>query len=139
MEERIICAISASATFGVNAGYAHENETSVDLKKICELCKKVADEVMEQTGIYVSGTVSEARTFYKTDWGCPVGGEGTFVLMADCNPIFRSEDMDRHLYEYTWIKAFLAMVRLLKAELQQTTVLAKVGPIAYYFTNDDNS
>ena len=134
--QKIMNVVTGTATIGVNEGYAHKNENAVDLSALAELAKKIADEVEGEKGIYISGTIFESRTCYKDDWGCPQGGEATFVFTADCNPIFKGKDQSRETYEFFWKEAFILFVTRFKVALKQSTIFAKVGEDAFYLTND---
>jgi len=125
-------AISASANIGVNAGYGHSNEVGINLDDLCELNKKLAAQVMAETGVYVSSVIGETRCCYSDDWGCPKGGEKTFSLSADCNPTYSSLPTEE--YTEKWKLSFLRLVELLMEELEQSAVTAKVGNEVLYFS-----
>jgi len=107
-----------SATFGVVAGYGHSNENLTPAAAqsiVAEAWQKAAAVVFADRGIYVSSVVVPSKTVYHTDWGCPVGGEVTAAVSGEANPEF-TPDMA------AWKEAVVAVAKLVKAELQQSTV-----------------
>ena len=104
------------ATIGVVAGYGHENEVAKPADTIvAEAWQKAAAAVFADTGIYVSAVVEPSRVVYHTDWGCPVGGEVAATASGTANPAFIQDLAD-------WKKAVLSVIKLIKSELQQSTV-----------------
>lgn len=87
------------ASMGIIAGYGHENSTDATPEQIAgEVWQTAAAAVMAATGTYVGAVISASKTVYKTDWGCPVGGENTVSITGECNP------------EYTELAAYKAAV-----------------------------
>ena len=70
---------------GVNAGYFHSNETSLNFESIYQ---EIAKDVFINSGIYISATIDKSKVIYSTDWGCPVGGEDIYIIKGTCNPAF---------------------------------------------------
>ena len=104
------------ATFGVVAGYGHENKVAKPADAIvAEAWQKAAATVFADTGIYVSAVVEPSKVVYHADWGCPVGGEVAATVSGVANPAF-VQDLA------AWKKAVLSVVKLVKSELQQSTV-----------------
>jgi len=105
------------ATFGVVAGYHHENgvtpATAADM--VAEAWQEAAADHFAAAGIYISAVVEPSKTVYHTDWGCPVGGEVTATVSGTANPAF-VQDMA------AWKQAVLTVVKAVKAKLQQSTV-----------------
>ena len=130
--QKIENAVSASAVIGINAGYGHDNDSNATLSEIAELQKKKALQVEDETGIYVSGVISNSKCCYKAEWGCPEGGEDTFTLSADCNPAYSSLPAEEYINK--WQVAFLRLVELLMEELEQSAVTAKVGSEVLYLS-----
>ena len=122
---RIENAVSASAVIGINAGYGHKNNSNATLSEIAELLKEKALKVEDETGIYVSAVIGNSKCCYKTDWGCPEGGEDTFTLNADCNPKYSSLPAEEYIKN--WQIAFLRLIELIMEKLEQSAVTAKVG------------
>jgi hypothetical protein len=113
--------IKATAVVGINAGYGTPNgKTGIDLIKFGELYKKIADVVMDKNGIYVGAVQSPVKVIYKTEWGCPDGGEDCIRLEADCNPNYSK--IPSMKYVASWKEAFLLVIENLMEELNQTTV-----------------
>jgi hypothetical protein len=121
-QSRIRGSVKATAVVGVNAGYGHTNEAGVDLVKFGELYKDVADEAMGDAGIYVGAVAVPCKVIYKTEWGCPEGGEDAVRLEADCNPAYSESELPPAEYVAAWKETFLDVVEDLMLELDQTTV-----------------
>jgi len=132
-KEKTMKTIKFTATIGVVAGYGHDNTTSTAAAEIVSAeWQKAAAEIMESTGLYISAVVVDSRTVYHTDWGCPVGGELTATATGSANPAF-VQDMDQ------WKKAVIAVVKLVKARLQQSTVAVEFEEVSsfVYLTDED--
>jgi len=113
---------SFSATIGVVAGYGHSNEVTDAAKIVADVWQKKSAEVHESTGIYISAVVSPSLTVYGTNWGCPVGGERTATVSGSANPAF-VQDLD------AWKQTVLTVVKAVKAELQQSTVVVEFSEL----------
>lgn len=74
---------------GVNAGYFHNNENSLNFES---LYQEIAKEVFQKEGIYISATIDKSKIIYSTDWGCPEGGEDIYRIKGTCNPAFAELD-----------------------------------------------
>ena len=99
---------------GVTKGYFHANENNLDMNTICETIKEVSNKLEAQTGVYVSGVVSDTRVTYKTEWGCPVGEERVFKFEATQNPEFSKEK--------DWKISVVEFATALKEEYKQKTL-----------------
>jgi len=110
--------LNFSATFGVVAGYGHSNEDltpALAQSIVAEKWQEAAAVIFTERNIYISSLVIPSKTVYHTDWGCPVGGEITAVVTGEANPEFTPDIA-------AWKEAVIAVVKLVKAELQQSTV-----------------
>lgn len=96
---------------GVNEGYFHNNETNVS---IYELWSKYANEIEKKHGIYISALVNESRVIYKSEWGCPKGGEIVYRISGERNNEFAK---DSNKYKY----ALEDLIELVAKELKQST------------------
>ena len=115
--------VKFSATIGVVAGYGHENEVAKPADAIvAEAWQKAAAAVFADTGIYISAVVEPSKVVYHTDWGCPVGGEVAATVSSTANPAF-VQDLA------AWKKAVLSVVKLVKSELQQSTVAVEFASV----------
>ena len=112
-----------SATIGVVAGCNHDNEVTDAAAVVADVWQEKAAEVHESTGIYISAVVSPALTVYGTNWGCPVGGEKTATVSGSANPAF-VKDLD------AWKQTVIEVVKAVKAELQQTTVVIEFSELS---------
>lgn len=109
-------ALGFSATFGVVAGYGHDNNASAPAEVIVAAAWMAAmAEEFGTSGIAVGGVISPSRTAYLAVWGCPEGGEVTATVTGQSNPDF---DKDVEVYK----AAVLRMCAAVKAALQQNTV-----------------
>lgn len=113
--------IKAMAIIGINAGYHHQNNLStMSLAEFGSLYQQIADEVFTETNIYVGACISPVKVEYKTDWGCPIGGEDSIRIEADCNPSY--SNLPEETYMSLWREVFIKICRALMKELQQSTV-----------------
>lgn len=115
------------ATIGINPGYFHNNEKYVDFE---HLLSHASDLIQEETGIYVSWIVYPSKTIYKTEWGCPDGGEVTYSIESTANPNF-APDMD------LWIDSATRIIKYLMKELEQSTITITINEVDFiYLTNN---
>ncbi len=78
------------ATFGVVAGYGHDNEgVAADPAAIVARAWRAALEAeMTASGILVGAVICAGRVVYPTDFGCPEAGEIVATVRGDANPKF---------------------------------------------------
>lgn len=117
-----------TVTIGINEGYSHNNEQSVEeaLKNFVELWRSVSLEVEKKSGIFVTVRVNTGKVVYQTEKGCPEGGEDVLILQGTRNP-YHTADSEK------WREAVLTIVEEVKAELKQTTVQLIFQPIDLVF------
>lgn len=108
--------LKGSFVLGVTAGYFHNNDGDNNLSEVAEAVKSLAAELMEESGIYISGSLKPVRVVYHDDWGCPRGGEQCYEFIATANPTFVA-DMA------AWQDAFVALAKAIKARFQQSTIM----------------
>ena len=108
-------------TVGVNSGYNLEDQQKMPVEQLTSLYLKIADDVMQQTGVYISAVVAKSRTLYSPAWGCPESGEFSYTLSGSCNPEFAKKE------EY--LSALEVVVKKLKTELKQSTLLLEIVPV----------
>lgn len=111
-----------SFVIGVNPGYFHNNNNKVSLSKLARDVDKAAKKAEEIQGCYVAFNISYGVTMYKTEWGCPDGGERTFTISAVRNPKF-NKDSDQ------WKWACITAISALREELKQSTVTIEFSEI----------
>ena len=116
-------------SLGVNSGYELENQQLKPVEEIVGRYQKIADLVNEKTGVYISAVITPSRTIYKGEWGCPVGGEYTYTLSGSCNPAF--SDVEK------FKEALLLLVRELRHEFDQSTLLLEIVPAEVYYDRED--
>ena len=129
MEYNTIC---WKCTIGVNGGYELEDQIKMPMEDITEIYLKTAEEVRAETGVYISAVISESRTLYSPEWGCPEEGEYSYTLSGSCNPAFAKQE------EY--LHALNMIAKLLKERLKQSTLLLEISPAnLIYMTDDQNT
>lgn len=109
--------ITMSATFGINKGYFHQNESNVDFTSILQ---DTIIEVFDETGVYLSFVVHETKTVYNEEFGCPRGGEVTKTIESFCNKEYE-DDTGK------WMKASILLVNKMKEKLEQEVVYIQFG------------
>ncbi len=114
--------MSFNATFGVNAGYDHENENTNAASIVSAEWQNQAAKVFGSLGIYISVVVVDSKTVYNKDWGCPTGGELTATVSSEANPEFVT-DLD------LWKNSVLLIVKAVKAALEQSTVVVRFSSV----------
>ena len=103
----------AIINIGVTKGYSHNNENS-DFN-FTKFLYDFLEDNFESVGEYISFVAYPVKTLYREEWGCPDGGEDTYILTATANPEFvrNIDSWKNHVEQY---------VKLLKDELKQSTV-----------------
>lgn len=76
---------------GVTAGYFHNNENENKEVEFRADYQKIAGEIFDECGIYVSAIITSGDVIYHQDWGCPVGGEKVFIIKGERNPLFMGD------------------------------------------------
>jgi hypothetical protein len=113
------------AVIGTVSGYELEGKQGVTLNDFIETTKDFAAKLQEEIGIYVSGSVVPASVYYRTEWGCPTGGEHVFILQGDLNPEFGEEG--------PWKEAVLRLCQLLKEHYGQSTLTVTFSVVDHYY------
>jgi hypothetical protein len=111
---------------GVTPGYFHGNESKSDIESFVQLWQSKAEEVFLSTGIYVSGTVDPVKTVYRSEWGCPKGGEDTFVICGLRNSDFMKDDD-------LWRDAVRQVSLAVGKELGQTTAYLTFANVDFLY------
>lgn len=119
-----------SCVIGTTGGFELDDQVSISEDVFASTYSRLAQEVYERTGIYVSAAITRSRVVYHEDWGCPKTGEYSFTLSGSCNPAF-SEPAE-------YIAALKELAGRLKKEWKQTTLLMEITPASViYMRNDD--
>lgn len=125
---KMVKSVACQIVCGVFEGYGSHTAKEIDMVAVAETIKNLATKVMDETGIYVSGTMLQAKTLYHNDWGCPLGGESTFVFCGSANPQFTNVEQYRN--------AVLKLASLMKKEFQQSTLTVEFKEIELAYLTD---
>ncbi len=116
-------------TFGVNPGFNHNNEEKNGLALVAKTWAEIAESYYKTTGIYVSASLSEQKTVYRTEWGCPNGGEDTILATGVMNSHFCSNELE-------WEDIVRAIGRTVKDKLGQQSITIIFSPCRIDYMND---
>ena len=114
MKENMKTSVRFQTVVGTVSGYELEGKQGASLSDFVEVLKAYAAEVQDETGIYVSGSVVPTSVYYRTEWGCPEGGENAFLVQGDLNPEFGEEG--------PWKESVIRLFEKLKKHYQQSTL-----------------
>lgn len=120
MKELKFETIKWSMAIGTNEGYNSENPLYKSLDEVVKIISKIADDVMNETDIYISTVVNDSRVIYKTEWGCPIDGEKTISISGICNDKFANVN--------DYLESLKLFTKKLKEELKQSTVSLEIVP-----------
>lgn len=116
-------------TIGTVPGYDIKESTGLSEAAFINLYQSCAESVFENTGVYISATVSPVRAVYRAEWGCPAAGEPVFELRGVRNPMFCEKT--------PYFDALRALTERLKTALKQSTAYLEYGPTRFeYYMND---
>lgn len=116
-------------TLGLQEGYHTEQQEIPTLSQVGKIYQEIAEEVYQETKIYISASIQSAHTLYRKEWGCPEGGEETVLLMGGCNPAFA--------HPKAYEEVLKKLVKRLKQRFHQKTVMLEIMPAnAIYMTEE---
>lgn len=118
-----------TVTFGVIAGYNHENLCMTDRVEIVSaFWQKHMNDVKERTGIRIGGVVQSSIVSYSPDDGCPENGE----IAVTISGVFNSYWQDDY---YQWLEKLQTIVKNVKKDLNQKTVTLVLSPATVIYMN----
>lgn len=118
-------------TIGVNPGYHHNNEITGAAAVVSKLWQKIAEDLHSQGAPYVGATVRNATQVYRTEWGCPEGGEHVAIVTGLMNRHFEDRLGD-------WIDAVTQISKELKRRLKQEAIYLTFSTCdLVYFTSKE--
>ncbi len=118
-------------SIGAIPGYELEGKQPMDIQTASEVFRSCAERVFCDTGVYVSAVIADCRMLYRSEWGCPQGGECGFLFRGTRNPLFTEQE--------PYHDALLKLVRELKKELKQSAVYLETQPTTLiYFTEESD-
>lgn len=120
------------SVIGVVAGYSG-NDMLLKAQEVApdamsKAWQQAAKEVFDDTGIYVSSNVTPSKTVYHEEWGCPIGGEPTFMIEGCLNPQFGEVE--------PWKEAVVKCVKKVKKAFGQSTVTVEFSEIDHVYLTD---
>lgn len=120
--------------FGIVEGYFHDNggkqENDVnEMIELTEILKNISVEIEKETTIYISGVLTPVNVLYKTEWGCPVGGEKCYKFESTCNPAFVDS-------QEIWESSFLQFSQKVKKTFKQSTVTVEFVDVNLQYLTD---
>lgn len=126
-----------TATFGLTAGYGHNNHTVITLDAFAEVWKAIMEAVFKDSQILVGCVIHESRTVYPVSFGCPKGGEKTITVSGHYNPKFINNAMPLSIYKDKTTRICNAVRKM----LSQSTVSLTFHEVAdfVYLTDEDNT
>lgn len=117
--------------FGVSEGYFHNNDNGdINVARLVEIIKKLATDIERDVyNVYLSGVITPVKVSYKTEWGCPIGGEDCFKFECVVNPEFVK---DLHY----WQVSVEGLANLIKQEFKQTTMTIEFSKVHLVYLKD---
>ncbi len=77
------------ATFGLAAGYGHDNADVADpATVVARAWREALEAEFSASGILVGAVVTAGRVVYPANFGCPADGEVVATVRGDANPKF---------------------------------------------------
>lgn len=115
-------------TLGLQEGYHTAQQTNMPISRIGEIYQDIAEQVYRETQVYISANIQSSKTLYRSEWGCPAGGEETVILSGCCNPVFTNP------------KAYVDVIKILANRLkkrfkQKTVMLEIINSNVLYLTD----
>lgn len=98
-------------TIAVNSGYNHNNEIDLTVYEIGRIWQKI----QEEEDIYLSANIVKQVTCYSEKFGCPAGGENSFLISGIQNKQYDPCIID-------WTSKVTKLAARLKEMFNQTRV-----------------
>ena len=112
--------IKWSMMIGTNSGYQLSEQKAMPENEFADIFRAVAEDVYAETGVYISAVMNATRALYRSEWGCPDGGEFSYTLTGCCNPLYVSTD--------DYLNALEKVVKRMKIRLCQTALYVEIVP-----------
>ena len=119
-----------SMMIGTNGGYELSQQQEMPESEFAELYRTIAEKVFQETGVYISAVMHRSRSLYRTEWGCPPGGEFSYTLTGCHNPLY--SDINDYLHSLDLLTGKM------KERLKQSAVYLEITPAHcdYYRNNE---
>lgn len=113
-----------TATIGINEGYSHNNELSLEkaVEAFINVWREAALNIEKELGIFVTVRLNTGRVVYQTEKGCPINGEDVLILQGTRNPYYNTDPNK-------WRHAVISAVEKIKSKFGQVTIQVIFQPI----------
>lgn len=118
--------ITFSTEMGVNPSFDRQKNNSVSMtaEDVGCVVQTLSEEVLQETGVYITAIVSGPnRSCYKSEWGCPKGGEITYQIRGNSDHRLQFRDEPHDAIE--WKRAVLLLLYKMKAHFGQEYLLVE--------------
>ena len=113
-------AVKWSMMIGINSGYHLTEQKTMPEDEFADIFRAVAEEVYVETGVYISAVMNASRALYRSEWGCPDGGEFSYTLTGCSNPLYVSVD--------SYLNTLEQVAKRMKTRLRQTALYVEIVP-----------
>jgi len=100
------------------------------IETVAAVWHPTAQQLFDDMGIYISAVLTECKTIYSKDWGCPISREVTVEITGVQNPVFLQDSQK-------YIEAASFIISVVKATLEQSTVTVEYSDVEIECKTDD--